>query len=101
MKLSIIGLGAVGIMYAEILSKGLGPEDLRIIADRDRISRYRREGVFCNGKKCDFRYTPPEEAVEPADILLFTTKSGAGSGVSKRTCGAGYHYIICCQWDYQ
>lgn len=75
MKLSIIGLGAVGIMYAEILSKGLGPEDLRIIADRDRISRYRREGVFCNGKKCDFRYTPPEEAVEPADILLFTTKS--------------------------
>ncbi len=73
-KVSIIGLGNLGIAYAHHLSKRMPKEDLRIIADRARIDRYQREGVFCNGEACDFHYVTPEEEVEPAGLILFTVK---------------------------
>ncbi len=71
---SIIGLGALGIMYAQHLSKKLPKGRVRIIADKDRIKRYQIEGIYCNGELCDFHYVTPEEVVEPADLLLFTVK---------------------------
>ena len=55
-KVSIIGLGALGVMYAEHLSQKMKFEDLRIIADQKRIDRYKEEGIYCNGKKCQFNY---------------------------------------------
>ena len=76
-KVSIIGLGALGILFGNLLSKHMNPEDLRIIADRERIERYKRDGIFCNGEKCDFCYLLPEEPCEPADLLLFAVKFNA------------------------
>lgn len=71
---SIIGLGNLGIAYGHHLSKKIPKEDLRIVADQTRIERYERDGIYCNGEKCDFRYITPEESVEPADLILFTVK---------------------------
>lgn len=71
---SIIGLGNLGIAYGHHLSKKIPKEDLRIIADRDRIQRYEREGIYCNGERCDFQYVTPEEEIGPADLVLFTVK---------------------------
>lgn len=71
---SIIGLGNLGIAYGHHLSKKMPKEDLRIIADRDRIERYERDGIYCNGERCDFQYVLPEAAVGPADLVLFTVK---------------------------
>lgn len=71
---SIIGLGALGILYAQHFSKKLPKENLRIIADAERIKRYERDSIFCNGERCDFHYVTPEEPCEPADLLLFTVK---------------------------
>lgn len=76
-KVSIIGLGALGILFGNLLSKHMDPEDLRIIADRERIERYTRDGIYNNGEKCDFRYLVPEEPCEPADLLLFAVKFNA------------------------
>nr|MBO2505145.1 2-dehydropantoate 2-reductase [Bacilli bacterium] len=73
-RVSIIGLGALGIMYGHHLSKKLPKENVRIIADEQRIQKYKNEGVFCNGEKCEFRYVTPDEQVEPADLLIFTVK---------------------------
>lgn len=73
-KVSIIGLGALGVMYAEHLSQKMDFEDLRIIADQKRIDRYKQEGVYCNGKKCNFNYVAPSLEVEPADLLIFAVK---------------------------
>ncbi len=53
-KVSIIGLGALGILFGNRLLKNMPGEDLRVIADPDRIERYKREGVYCNGEPCDF-----------------------------------------------
>ncbi|KGR79243.1 ketopantoate reductase family protein [Ureibacillus manganicus] len=71
---SIIGLGALGIMYAHHFSKKFSKENVRIIADQDRINRYLKTGIYCNGELCDFNYVTPEESIPPSDLILFTVK---------------------------
>lgn len=73
-KVSIIGLGALGIVFGHHLSKKMPREDLRIIADESRIRRYEAEGVFCNEEPCDFHYVTPETEGDVADLVLFTVK---------------------------
>ena len=73
-KVSLIGLGAVGTLYAHLLSQKMPADDLRVIADAARIERYRRDGIFCNGVRCDFHYVTTDEDPVPADLLLVTTK---------------------------
>lgn len=71
---SIIGLGALGILYGQHFSKRLPKKNLRIIADSERINRYKQTGIYCNGELCDFNFVTPEETCSPADLLLFTVK---------------------------
>lgn len=73
-RVSIIGLGALGILFGNHLSKNMPQGDLRIIADQKRISKYKKEGVYANGEPCDFHYVTPDEPCEPVDLLLFTVK---------------------------
>jgi 2-dehydropantoate 2-reductase len=73
-KVSIIGLGALGILFGNHLAKKMSKEDVRFIADKDRIEKYKKEHVYCNGEVCDFHYVTPEEPCEPADLLIFTVK---------------------------
>jgi len=73
-KVSIIGLGALGILYGEHFLRRMPEEDLRIIADPDRIAKYQKEGIFCNGQLCPFHYITPDESTEPADLLLIAVK---------------------------
>lgn len=74
-KVSIIGLGALGIMYGDYISQRIPGENLRIIADNKRIQKYKTQGVFCNGKLCHFNYLS-NEVRDPADLLIFSTKFG-------------------------
>jgi len=71
---SVIGLGALGILFGNHLSKRMPKVDLRIIADRDRIKKYESSHVYCNGERCEFNYMTPEELCEPADLIIFTVK---------------------------
>ncbi|WP_423802568.1 ketopantoate reductase family protein [Neobacillus sp. SAB-20_R2A] len=73
-KVSIIGLGALGILFGHHLTKKMPKNELRIIADQDRIVRYQTDGVYCNGERCEFQYVTPEEKCEPADLLIFAVK---------------------------
>lgn len=71
---SIIGLGALGILFGNHLSKRMPKSDLRIIADKERIKKYQSNHVYCNGEICEFNYMCPEEICEPADLVIFTVK---------------------------
>ena len=73
-KVSIIGLGALGVLYGHHLSKRMRLEDLRIVADQDRITRYEKEKVYSNGELCEFHYVTPEEECGPADLVIFAVK---------------------------
>ncbi len=71
---SIIGLGALGIMYGSHMTKHMPEKQLRFIADKDRIDRYKNTQIYCNGEQCDFFYITPESVCRPADLLIFAVK---------------------------
>lgn len=71
---SIVGLGSLGIMYGHHLSKHMDTQNLRIVAERQRINRYEHEGVYCNAECCNFQYIDAEKDVSPADLLIFAVK---------------------------
>lgn len=72
-RTAIIGAGCLGIMFAGLLSEGYGRENVYFIADRDRIRRYKRDGIICNGKKCDFIFED-KDAGGTADLIIFANK---------------------------
>lgn len=76
-KISIVGMGALGILYGQFFTQKLGKEAVEFVADEDRIKKYQKEGVFCNGTRCDFRLVSESEEGNPADLLLFTVKATA------------------------
>ena len=71
---SIVGLGALGVLFGHRLSENMPNENLRIIADGDRIARYRKENIYCNGEPCSFNYMTPEEPCAPCDLIIFAVK---------------------------
>ena len=71
----LIGLGAIGTLYAASLRKLPGIH-FRILVDEERLSRYREKGVFLNGEKLTFDWiTPADASGEKADLILIATKS--------------------------
>ncbi len=91
-SVSIVGMGALGVLYGEILSRYLPEGSLRFVADRARIERYRRDLVYCNGEACRFSYRTPEETGNPADLLIFAVKFGdleAAIRAAKHQVGPG------------
>jgi len=92
---SIIGLGALGILFGDHLAKRMPKENIRIVADPDRIRRYREDGIFCNGERCDFNFISPEEAYNPTDLMIFTVKyQGLQSAIEAVRNQIGEHTII-------
>lgn len=71
---AIVGLGALGVLFGHQMEKNLPEGTLRVVADAARIERYRRDGVYSNGEICRFRYAAPEDAGDPADLVLFAVK---------------------------
>jgi len=71
-KVSVIGLGALGILFGHQIAQKIG-SDFSVIADEKRIKKYQSQGIFCNGKDCDFYYQTPADD-EVADLILLTVK---------------------------
>lgn len=72
----IIGLGALGTLYAHLFTEALGRERVLVLADHDRIQRYQDAGMWYNGDPCDFQYVDAAQVTEPVDLLLFAVKFG-------------------------
>jgi 2-dehydropantoate 2-reductase len=91
---ALIGLGALGIMYAQKLSALLPDGDFSIIVDQERRERYEAQGIFCNGAQCRFRYVLPEEA-KACDLLIFSTKAtGLHAAMESAKCCVGENTVI-------
>jgi 2-dehydropantoate 2-reductase len=72
----IVGLGALGVLYADTLTRALGKERVRILADAARTARYQESGIYFNGEPCDFQYADAAKETAPCDLLLFAVKFG-------------------------
>lgn len=76
-SIDIVGLGALGVMYADFFTKKLGKENVRVLADNGRIEKYKKETITFNGEACDFNYCDAAEESRKAQLILFTVKYGA------------------------
>lgn len=74
--ITIIGNGALGVMYAKYIMDHM-PEGMKVdfLADKERIVRYQKETITCNGAPCDFQYLNADEPQDPTDLLIFAVKS--------------------------
>ena len=71
--ISIIGLGAIGCSYASKFYD-LDPSCIRIIANKERVKKYKENKYVINGKIYNFSYVNPEEKLGSSDLVIFSTK---------------------------
>lgn len=69
----IIGLGALGAMYASKLQQTV-TNTVKIIADQQRVDKYRNSVFTVNGKTQIFDYITPGQDVAPADLIIVAVK---------------------------
>jgi len=72
-KISIIGAGALGAVYAALLYD-MDPGCVTFVAGGERAQRLRREGVVVNAKPYHIPVLTPEERAEPADLVMVAVK---------------------------
>ena len=69
----LVGLGAIGAIYADRLQQAL-PDTFNVLVDEDRRMRYEKEGIHLNGNPCYFSFVTPEDDMPPADLFLVAVK---------------------------
>ncbi len=72
-KVYISGLGAIGSAYAGRIFD-TDPDCIKVIADRERIERYRRNGIQINDQIYSFDFIEPETKTDPADLIMIAVK---------------------------
>lgn len=80
-SVAIIGMGALGLLYGDMLQRDPGLS-LGYIVDKGRLERYRGEAVSVNGTPKQFNYLPagvadPAGIQSPADLVIFAVKATA------------------------
>ena len=73
-KVGMIGRGAIGVLFADLIQEKIGKENFAFICDEKRAENYRNNPVFCNGRKMDFQYVSCKEAFGPVDLLIIAVK---------------------------
>lgn len=72
-RVAIVGMGAVGLLLADFISKTLGEEAVRFVADPERVARYQKQPITCNG--VEKRYSFAQDWDAPADLVIFAVKA--------------------------
>lgn len=72
-KVTLIGLGAMGVFFAPRISEKLGA-GFKIMADGARKDRLEQRGVTVNGINYRFPIVTPEAEEDPADLVIIAVK---------------------------
>lgn len=73
-RVAIVGLGALGAMFGGLLSDRLGKENVEFISSKERIEKYKEEGLYVNDEALDFNLVDQDEKDRPADLVIFAVK---------------------------
>ena len=69
----IIGMGALGLLYADIIAKAKGQDAVAFVMDEQRVEKYKDTTFTINGESKQFRMISDKEA-QPADLLIVAVK---------------------------
>lgn len=72
-KVTLIGLGAMGVFFAPRISAKLGA-NFRILASGERKERLEKRGVTVNGINYHFPIITPDVEGDPADLVIIAVK---------------------------
>ena len=84
---AIIGMGALGLLYADRIVSARGKEGTIFILDAERVERYKGKEFTINGEKKDFAMAAASE-VGPVDLIIVAVKyNGLASAIeTMRPC---------------
>ncbi len=71
---SIIGMGALGILFGDIILSSHEDIALSYVADPERIEKYKKMNFTVNGEARDFPLTSSDDAT-PADLIIVAVKA--------------------------
>lgn len=72
-KVLLTGLGGVGTVYANLINKNKNIE-FKVLVDKTRLEKYKKEPRLLNGEPCEFEFITPEDEFKP-DLVIISTKS--------------------------
>ncbi|WP_338452368.1 ketopantoate reductase family protein [Niallia oryzisoli] len=73
-KVTLVGLGAIGTAYGSLLQDTL-KDSFQVVANEERIKRYKEKGILINNQPYHFHYITPETNTDPADLVIFAVKN--------------------------
>lgn len=82
MKISIVGMGALGLLYAYISQKNLGFENVEFVMDKKRAEKNRKIDFIVNGELIKFKITEEENATESDLVIVAVKSTGLESAIS-------------------
>ncbi len=72
-KIGLIGAGAIGASYCARIVENT-ELDFKVIANNERINRYKNKGIIINEKKYDFNYLSTQDDIEVLDLIIVAVK---------------------------
>ena len=85
-NIAIIGMGALGLLYGDLLERDK-TLSVGFIVDDARMARYRGEAISVNGVEKRFRFLPAGAENTPADLVIFAVKATALEGALEDAAG--------------
>lgn len=73
---SIIGQGALGMLYGKSIAEGIGFDNTFFVMDKKRYEKNTKAEFYCNGEKTDFHMVTSDEA-KVSDLVIVAVKSPA------------------------
>ncbi len=81
----------------------MGKDHVTFVADAERVARFEKEGVYCNGEKCSFDMIEGGRQ-EPTDLLIFRGQGDCFAGIRQtggKVCGRRYGDLVLAQRHFQ
>ena len=90
----IVGMGALGLLYADLITQGLGAGHVVFLADSQRCARYAGAQFSVNGRAVSFPVLQAERA-QTCDLLIVAVKyTGLLDALDVMAPAVGPHTII-------
>lgn len=69
----ILGMGALGLLYGDQITEGLGAGHVQFVMDPERFARHKNDRCSVNGSPREFTIVSAEDAA-PCDLLIVAVK---------------------------